>query len=132
MALMTWTEVQDDIKAGIADDKQKEIVSMLNKLYDHVADGAERSQIGASLDALISCVVDYFAHQEKELMAKGCSDYDCYKEEHDKLVGICTDLQIQFHASEADVTEKVGQVVEDWLDSCIPAFDFDCSETLNS
>ncbi|NOR68676.1 MAG: bacteriohemerythrin [Methylomarinum sp.] len=132
MALMTWTAEQYATKVGFADDEHKEIFSLLNKLYDDAIGGAERSQIGASLDALIAYVVEHFAHEEKEMQAKGYAGYERHKEEHDALVGICAGLQQKFHAGEADVTDEVGQMVKGWLDSHIPNFDFAYADALNS
>ena len=132
MALMTWTEAQYGTKVGFADDEHKDIFSLLNKLYDDATGGADRSQIGSSLDALITCVVDHFAHEEKEMEAKGFSDLGSHKVEHDKLIATCAGLQKQFHAGEADVTDEVGQMVKGWLDNHIPTYDFAYSESLNS
>ncbi|MFW5443014.1 MAG: bacteriohemerythrin [Methylococcaceae bacterium] len=132
MALITWTAEQYGTKVGFADDEHKDIFALLNKLYDEATGGAERSQIGASLDALIACVVDHFAHEEKEMEAKGYAALAAHKAEHDALVGTCAGLQTKFHAGEADVTEEVGQMVKGWLDSHIPTFDFAYTEALNS
>lgn len=132
MALMTWTAEQYGTKVDFADDEHKEIFNLLNKLYDDATGGADRSQIGASLDALIAYVVDHFAHEEREMDAKGYANYAAHKDEHDKLVSVCAGLQSQFHAGEADVTEEAGQMVKGWLDSHIPTFDFAYADALNS
>ncbi|MCF6203313.1 MAG: bacteriohemerythrin [Methylococcaceae bacterium] len=132
MALMTWTAEQYGTKVGFADDEHKDIFALLNKLYDEATSGADRSQIGDSLDALIACVVDHFAHEEKEMEAKSYADLVKHKEEHDKLINTCAGLQKKFHAGEAEVTDDVGQMVKGWLDSHIPTHDFAYTETLNS
>jgi hemerythrin len=84
-------------------------------LYDLAIGGAERSAIGAQLDDFISYFVDHFAHEEKEMLAKGYTGYDRHKAEHEALLGICGDLQTKFHAGEAEVDEGVGQLVKGWL-----------------
>lgn len=123
MALITWTAEQYGTNVGFADQEHQTLFGLLNKLYDDATGGAERATIGASLDALIAYVVDHFAHEEKEMVAKGFGGYERHKAEHDALVGICADLQKKFHAGEADVTDEVGQMVKGWLDSHIPTFD---------
>ncbi len=130
MALITWTAEQYGTNVGFADHEHQTLFGLLNKLYDEAAGGAARATIGASLDALIAYVVDHFAHEEKEMQAKGFAGYDRHKEEHDKLVGICAGLQTKFHAGEAEVTEEVGQMVKNWLDSHIPTFDMAYSDAL--
>ncbi|OAI12918.1 bacteriohemerythrin [Methylomonas koyamae] len=131
MALITWTAAQYGTNVGFADQEHQTLFGLLNKLYDEATGGAARATVGASLDALIAYVVDHFAHEEKEMQAKGFGGYERHKAEHDALVGICADLQKKFHAGEADVTDEVGQMVKGWLDSHIPTFDKAYAEVLS-
>lgn len=130
MALITWTAEQYGTNVGFADEEHRVLFDKLNKLYDLATGGAERSAIGAQLDDLIAYVVEHFAHEEREMSAKGYTDFDAHKAEHTALIGICADLQKKFHAGEADVTEEVGQLVKSWLDSHIPKFDFAYSSVI--
>lgn len=130
MALITWTAAQYGTDVAFADEEHQTLFGLLNKLYDEATGGAARATVGASLDALIAYVVDHFAHEEKEMQAKGFAGYDKHKAEHDALVGICADLQKKFHAGEADVTDAVGQMVKGWLDSHIPTYDMAYSSAL--
>ncbi len=123
MALITWTAAQYGTNVGFADDEHQILFGKLNTLYDLATGGAERSAIGSQLDDLIAYVVDHFAHEEREMQAKGFAGFDAHKAEHTALIGICADLQKKFHAGEAEVTEEVGQLVKGWLDSHIPTFD---------
>ncbi|ATG89948.1 bacteriohemerythrin [Methylomonas koyamae] len=131
MALITWTAAQYGTNVGFADQEHQTLFGLLNKLYDDATGGAARATVGASLDALIAYVVDHFAHEEKEMQAKGFGGYERHKAEHDALVGICADLQKKFHAGEADVTDEVGQMVKSWLDSHIPTYDKAYAEVLS-
>jgi hemerythrin len=132
MTLITWTAGQYGTNVGFADDEHKILFDKLNKLYDLATGGAQRSEIGAQLDDLIAYVVDHFAHEEKEMVAKAYSGYDAHKAEHEALIGICGGLQTKFHAGEAEVTEEVGQLVKSWLDSHIPTYDMAYASALNS
>jgi len=132
MTLITWTADQFGTKVGFADEEHQILFDKLNKLYDLATGGAERAAIGNALDDLISYVVGHFAHEEKEMQAKGFDGYAKHKEEHDALVGTCADLQTKFHSGEADVTDEVGQMVKNWLDHHIPTYDFLYTEALNS
>jgi hemerythrin len=123
MALITWTAAQYGTDVAFADDEHKILFGLLNKLYDEATGGSDRATIGASLDALIAYVVDHFAHEEREMIAKGYAGYDAHKAEHVAFVGIAADLQKKFHAGEADVTVEVGELVKGWLDKHIPTFD---------
>ena len=132
MALITWTAEQFGTNVGFADEEHQILFGKLNKLYDLATGGAARSDVGDQLDDLIAYVVDHFAHEEREMQAKGFAGFDAHKAEHDALVGTCADLQKKFHAGEADVTEEVGQMVKSWLDNHIPTFDKGYSGALNS
>jgi hemerythrin len=132
MALITWTAAQYGTNVGFADEEHKTLFGLLNKLYNDATGGASRSTIGASLDALIAYVVDHFAHEEKEMEAKGYAGLVAHHAEHVALIGVCADLQKKFHAGEADVTEEVGQMVKGWLDNHIPKFDMPYADALNS
>lgn len=132
MALITWTASQFGTNVAFADDEHKILFDKLNKLYDLATDGAERSAIGAQLDDLIAYVVEHFAHEEKEMQAKGFNGYERHKAEHEALIGICAGLQTKFHAGEAEVTDEVGQMVKGWLDHHIPTFDKAYAGALNS
>ena len=123
MALITWTVEQYGTDVGFADEEHQVLFGKLNRLYDLATSGADRSAIGDQLDDLISYVVDHFAHEEREMQAKGFSGFEAHKAEHDALVATCADLQKKFHAGEAEVTDEVGQMVKGWLDSHIPTFD---------
>ncbi len=123
MSLITWTAEQYGTNVGFADEEHRILFDKLNKLYDLATGGAAREAVGAQLDDLIAYVVDHFAHEEREMQAKGFANFDQHKAEHTALIGICADLQTKFHAGEAEVTEDVGQLVKGWLDSHIPTFD---------
>ena len=131
MALITWTADQYGTNVGFADDEHKILFDKLNRLYDLATGGAARSEVGAQLDDLIAYVVEHFAHEEREMAAKGFAGLDAHKAEHEALVGICAGLQKKFHAGEAEVTEEVGQMVKGWLDSHIPNFDKPYSAVLS-
>ena len=132
MALITWTAGQFGTNVPFADEEHQILFGKLNKLYDLATGGAARSEIGAQLDDLIAYVVGHFAHEEKEMQAKGFDGYARHHEEHVKLTAVCADLQTKFHAGEADVTEEVGQMVKGWLDHHIPTFDMAYADALNS
>jgi len=132
MALITWTASEYGTNVGFADEEHQILFSKLNKLYDLAMSGAERSAIGAALDDLISCVVDHFAHEEREMLAKGYAGYERHKAEHVALLGIGSDLQAKFHVGEAEIDEGVGQLLKGWLANHIPNFDMPYAGALNS
>lgn len=132
MALITWTAAQYGTNVSFADEEHQTLFDKLNSVYDLATSGADRAAVGTHLDDLIAYVVEHFAHEEREMLAKGYANYEAHKVQHDALVGICAGLQAKFHAGEAEITEEVGQMVKGWLDAHIPNFDMAYAEALNS
>ncbi|MCU7924140.1 MAG: bacteriohemerythrin [Candidatus Thiodiazotropha sp. (ex Dulcina madagascariensis)] len=132
MSLITWTSDQFGTSVDFADEEHKTLFGKLNRLYELATDGADRSAVGTQLDDLIAYVVEHFAHEEREMQAKGFAGYASHKSEHDALVGTGADLQKKFHAGDAEVTEEFGQLVKAWLENHIPTFDMAYSSALNS
>ena len=126
-----WTK---DLETGnvTIDSEHKELIREINTLLDACAKGKGRSEIKKTLDFLSDYVSRHFAHEEKEMQAKGYDSYDSHKAEHEKLVAVCADLQKKFHAGSAEVTDEVGQMVKGWLDHHIPTFDKAYAGALNS
>lgn len=131
MALITWTAEQYGTSVDICDDQHKTLFALLNDLHES-AGGNDRNAIGSKLDALINFVVEHFKTEEKLMQEKGYSGYAAHKAEHDKLVATCADLQIKFHAGQADVTQETTAFVKSWLDSHIPGVDKPYAPALNS
>lgn len=70
MSLITWTAEQYGTQVDFADEEHRVLFDKLNSLYDLAISGAERTAIGSQLDDLIGYVVEHFAHEEREMVAK--------------------------------------------------------------
>ncbi len=130
MALITWTEEQYGTKWSTADEQHQHLFDLLNTL-DDAAKAGDRGAIGSALDALIDFVVKHFQTEEEMMQQQGYPGFAAHKEEHDKLVATCADLQKKFHAGEAEVTPDTTQFVKEWLDHHIPKVDFDYGPYFN-
>ncbi len=122
MSFITWTTEQFATGVTMHDEEHKVLFGMLNTLHDAAA-AKDRAAVGKALDTLIGFVVEHFASEEKNMIAAKYPGYDAHKAAHEKLVGICADLQKKFHAGQADVTTETTQFVKDWLYSHIPNVD---------
>lgn len=131
MALITWTAEQYGTNVPTCDDQHKTLFDLLNALHE-AAGAGDRAEVGKQLDGIIDFVVMHFKTEEDLMVAKGYAAFDAHKAEHDKLVGVCADLQKKFHAGDADVTQDTTAFVKTWLDSHIPNFDMPYAPALNS
>ncbi|HND12952.1 MAG TPA: bacteriohemerythrin [Pseudomonadota bacterium] len=131
MALITWTAEQFGTGVKKHDDEHKVLFGMLNTLHDAAA-AHDRAAVGKALDTLIGFVVEHFASEEKNMIAAKYAAYDAHKAAHEKLVGICADLQKKFHAGQTDITTETTQFVKEWLNTHIPNVDRHYAASINA
>lgn len=131
MALITWTKEQFGTSVSVHDQEHQALFEHLNNL-DSTIGGGDRAAIGAALDSLIDVVARHFASEEANMAKTGFSGLAAHKEQHDKLVATCVDLQKKFRAGEADLTPETTAFVRDWLYSHIPNIDRAYGPHMNS
>jgi hemerythrin len=131
MSLITWTQEQFGTNVSVHDQEHQKLFRMLNDLHDSTAAG-DRKVVGARLDDLIGFVAEHFGSEERNFLKCEYADYQMHKQEHDKLVSTCLDLQKQFHAGKAEITPETTGFVKDWLVNHIPNIDKRYGPTLNA
>ncbi|HTO79539.1 MAG TPA: bacteriohemerythrin [Methylocystis sp.] len=122
MSLIEWTKEKFATNVTAHDAEHQEIFREVNALGDAVGSG-DRATVGKALDALIATVAEHFASEEANFAKYGYPDAAAHKQEHDKLVATCLDLQKKFHAGHAEVTGETASFVVGWLTSHIPNID---------
>lgn len=130
MSLMTWTKEQFATNVTQHDGEHQTIFAMVNQLHEY-AGGTDRGAIGKQLDALIAYVAQHFGAEEANMIKCNYPDYKQHKQEHDKLVQTCLDLQAKFHAGKAEITLDTTMFVRDWLVNHIPNIDRRYGPALN-
>jgi len=131
MSLITWTKEQFGTNVSKHDEEHKAIFGSLNTLHEMVAKG-DRSAIGAQFDQLVDIVARHFASEETNFSTHGYEAKDSHKQEHDKLVKTCLDLQSKFRAGQTEITPETTTFVSDWLTQHIPVIDKRYGPFLNS
>ena len=122
MSLIEWTKEKFATNVSAHDAEHQEIFRQVNALGDAVGSG-DRASVGKALDALIATVAEHFASEEANFSKYGYPDTETHKQEHDKLVATCLDLQKKFHAGQAEVTGETAGFVVNWLTNHIPNID---------
>jgi hemerythrin len=95
---------------------------MLNTLHDTIP-SADRATVGSHLDALIAYVAEHFGAEERNMAKSEYAAMPKHKEEHDKLVQVCLDLQQKFKAGQTELTQQTTEFLRDWLVTHIPNID---------
>ena len=131
MSLMTWTKEQYGTNVGMHDEEHRTIFGSLNGLHEACAKG-DRAAIGSKFDELVDIVAKHFASEEASMAKHGYQARDAHKQEHDKLVKTCLDLQSKFKAGQTEITQETTSFVRDWLNQHIPQIDRSYGPFLNS
>lgn len=122
MSLIHWTPEEFATNIAQHDEEHKHLFGLLNRLHVSVCTG-ERGSIGNALDGLIAFVAEHFSAEEENMRKVNYPALEQHRQEHEKLVKTCVDLQQQFHAGQAEITEETTVFLRDWLKQHIPQVD---------
>ena len=114
MAFLTWTD-QYKLNIKEIDEQHEYLFNLLNRLYDSVVEGAERSTLDNVLAELIEYTVYHFNNEEKMLEEKNYPELDIQKQEHNKLTEQVIELQTKFRDGSATISFEVLDFLSDWL-----------------
>jgi hemerythrin len=114
MPLLSW---RDDYSVGIAvlDAQHKNLVELLNSLYDASRVGKGRDVLWKTLRELISYTRVHFATEEDFMKLHTYADLPDHKAEHDALTKKVIDFQHDFEAGKVAITADVLSFLRDWL-----------------
>jgi len=112
---MTWT---DKLSVGVKelDEDHKQLVGMINTLYDGMSKGKGKETLGPILDGLIGYARFHFGHEE-EFFAK--SEYPhaaAHKAEHNNFTRQVLDIQTRLRSGAAGSLSLEGMnFLKNWL-----------------
>ncbi|MCU7906644.1 MAG: bacteriohemerythrin [Candidatus Thiodiazotropha sp. (ex Epidulcina cf. delphinae)] len=122
MTLMQWIDEKYGTNVDVCDNQHKELFDRINALNDSLTDG-NRAHIGNRLDSLVDYVIAHFETEERMMEERGYNGLDAHRQEHDRLLLTCTDLQDRFHSGEMDIGESTMAFIKNWFDHHIPVID---------
>ncbi|MDH5637963.1 MAG: bacteriohemerythrin [Nitrospinota bacterium] len=97
-----WSE---EFSVGIArfDDQHKEIIRLINDLYDSLAhkDDESRDRMANIAERLCNYTYTHFLEEEVEMYRHHYPQYESHKENHDKLTSMARDFMVRIQASDA-------------------------------
>lgn len=123
MPLMQWS---DRLSVGVKqfDDEHKQLVGMLNELYDAAQAGHAKDALGRILDRLISYTKVHFANEEMLMIRHKYPGYEAHIAEHRALAKQVVDVQAKFHAgASAALSMEVLNFLKNWLNTHINGTD---------
>ena len=115
MPLMTWTEKMS-VGVRVLDDDHKNLVAMVNELYDSMQAGHSREALGGILDRLVSYTKMHFSREETFFAQTKYPAADGHKQEHADLTKQVLEVQRKYAAgTNAALSIDVLQFLKNWL-----------------
>lgn len=115
MALIEW---RDEFNTGIADvdHEHRELVDLINRLHDHIASGADRSQVSEFLGEVFARIAAHFALEESIMRKHRYDEYQAHKAEHEQLLDEIRDIMDAQQAGGTSAYQvQLPSVVRDWF-----------------
>jgi hemerythrin-like metal-binding protein len=114
MPFLNWSE-NLSVKIPSIDTQHKELLRMLNELFDAMQQGQGKVVMGKVLDGLIGYTATHFATEEKLFDRHDYPDSEAHKQQHKKLVEKVNAFHEAFQAGNTKVSAELMQFLKEWL-----------------
>jgi hemerythrin-like metal-binding protein len=130
VAFFNWS---DGLSVGVkaSDDDHKELIEMLNRLFDGMRSRQGKEVVGKVLDDLIAYTKFHFAREEAYFDK---TEYPAaeHKAQHRELVKQAEDLQARYKSGECALSVETLDFLKDWLTIHIQGTDKKYTSHLNA
>jgi hemerythrin len=125
MPLLIWSEKMN-IGIDSIDREHRELLAILNLLYDHIQEGQGRAVLAEVLDRLVAYTATHFDHETRLFAETGYEGAAAHLRQHDELVRRVRDLQIRHRAGGGPVLSlEALTMLKTWLVDHIQGSDRD-------
>jgi hemerythrin len=123
MAFYEWTE-RLDVHVPAMNSEHKELIRLMNELFDKNEAGATRPELTAAVDALAKFTVKHFEDEEAHMAKIGFEGLETHKIIHQQLLTQFTAFVDTFEKSgDAKIDKKFFDFLSVWLTSHIKGID---------
>ena len=114
MDLITWN---DSLNVGIAriDQQHRKLVSIINKLFNAMAQGKSNEILQAVFSELSAYVVAHFGLEEKYMKQYEYEYYEAHKLEHKYFIDKLNEFKLNFSSGSAALTLDILHFLKSWL-----------------
>jgi len=116
MSLIDW---RDEFAIGVpeVDHEHKDMINLINELYENLANNASKEQIDDFLGEIYTKISAHFALEEKLMREQNYDEYEDHKEDHESLLDEIRDImefyETDDYYSDRDLTDQL----ERWFSS---------------
>ncbi|MGE0087100.1 MAG: bacteriohemerythrin [Desulfococcaceae bacterium] len=114
---MIYFRWNDKYSIGIEeiDAQHRQLVQMVNELYEAMYAGQGREALGKVLSSLILYTQTHFQTEERFMKLHDYPGYDGHKQIHEKMAAKVLDLQNAFHRGEVSNPVQISNFLKAWL-----------------
>jgi hemerythrin len=111
MPLIDWRK---EFETGIPDidHEHRELVDLINRLHEDVANGANQARISEFLGEVFARIAAHFALEESIMRKHAYDEYEAHKAEHERLLDEIRDLM---DGATTEYAHSLSTVVRDWF-----------------
>ena len=122
MTLIKW---QENYRTGIqgVDHEHRLLIEEVNRVYDMIDEGADKSQVIDSLGDIYGSIAAHFALEEQMMKTHRYDQYREHKNDHDRLLDEIRELTEDFEASETLDDAAFKKRLNDWFSLHFSTFD---------
>jgi hemerythrin len=118
MAFIEWND-RFSVNVESIDDQHKQLVNLINKLYDGMKADKTKQVLGEIIDELVDYTKVHFKEEEAYFERYGYEETEEHKEEHQKFIKEIASFKKAFDSNRITVSIKVMIFLRDWLYSHI-------------
>ncbi len=114
--LFAWDD-KYDVGVDRMNDEHKQIIALMNQLYQESHEGAPSSILLRTLNALASCAAAHFADEEAYMRSVNFPEFAKHKHIHEALLTRVRDYIAEFQAGGDRISREFFSFLKLWLSS---------------
>lgn len=113
MALLQWKH-QYSVGIEAVDYEHKELIALINRLYDELTKGGEKLEASAFFGDLLRGISAHFALEERFMRERRYDQLTQHKADHERLLDEIRDIMDDFEEHEV-VSAELGGRLDTWF-----------------
>lgn len=122
MALLQWKESYD-LGIPSVDHEHRELIGMINAVYDHLADESDAEAVESCLEDIYAGIASHFALEERHMREFAYAEYQAHKDDHEDLLDQLVEMVDEFIYSPKSGSASLEKNLADWFGKHFATFD---------